>query len=237
VVDPVNGTVYLYSASGGTAVCPSGSSTNNEVFEIAASFASGMGAATSAQVSAPGTCSNTLPLYAGDFDNAYYSGGAGNLYVCGNIGGNPTLYQVSVSAAGALGTVNTGPNVASATTTCSPVTEFYNLGATPPGTARDWIYLSVQASAVTGGPITCPAASGCLMSFNVTAGTAITTGTATTARITVAGGASGVVVDNSATASGDSQVYFTPLATGTCTTSPTLGFGGCAVQASQAGLN
>jgi hypothetical protein len=31
-------------------------------------------------------------------------------------------------------------------------------------------------------------------------------------------------------------VYFTPLATGTCTTTSAQGIGGCAIQASQAGL-
>jgi len=234
VVDPVNGTVYLYSSSGGTTGCPS-LSTSNNVYEVAANFASGAGAATSAQVSSAGVCSNTLPLYAGDFDNAYYSGGAGHLYVCGNIGGNPTLYQIAVSSLGALSTVTTGPNVASATATCSPVVEFDNPNAT--GGAKDWIFLNTQASAVTTSPINCPGASGCLMSFDVTSGAAISVSTATAAKTAVAGGASGVVVDNSASASGDSQVYFTPLATGTCTTSPTVGIGGCAVQASQAGLN
>jgi hypothetical protein len=234
IVDPVNGTVYLYSSSGGTTGCPS-ASTSNEVFEMAANFTGGAVAATNAPVSTLGTCSNALPLYAGDFDNAYYSGGAGHLYVCGNIGGNPTLYQINVSSTGTLGTVTTGPNVASATTTCSPVVEFYNPNAA--GGAKDWIFLNTQASAVTGSPISCPTASGCLMSFDVTMGSTISTSTATVAKTTVAGGASGVVVDNSATASGDSQVYFTPLLTGTCTTSSAIGIGGCAIQASQAGLN
>jgi hypothetical protein len=234
VVDPVNGTVYLYSSSGGTTGCPS-VSTTNEVFQMAASFTSGAGAATSAQVSTAGTCSSTLPLYAGDFDNAYYSGGAGNLYVCGNIGGNPTLYQINVSSTGALvGTPTTGPTIASATTTCSPVVEFFNPNAAVGG--KDWIFLSTQNSAETASPISCPAASGCLVSFDVTSGAAISAITPTAARTTVAGGASGVVFDNFATATGDSQVYFTPLAAGTCTTSPAIGIGGCAIQASQSGL-
>jgi len=233
VVDPVNGTVYLYSSAGGTIGCPSGSSVNS-VYQMAVGFTAGQGSMTSAQVSTTGTCSSTLPLYAGDFDNAYYSGGAGNLYVCGNIGGNPTLYQVSVSSTGGLGTVTTGPNIASATAGCSPLTEFYNANAT--GGAKDWIFLNTQASAVTASPINCPAASGCIMSFDVTSGLAISTSTATTARANVAGGASGLVIDNSATAAGESEVYFTPLATGTCTTTSAQGIGGCAIQASQAGL-
>jgi hypothetical protein len=47
------------------------------------------------------------------------------------------------------------------------------------------------------------------------------------------GGTSGIVVDN-VLGSGGSQVYFTPLADQACTTG---GTGGCAIQASQAGLN
>lgn len=233
VLDPVNGTLYLYSASGGTGGCPS-ASTNNEVFEIAVNFASGAGAATSAQVSTTGTCSNTVPIYAGDFDNAYYSGSTGHLYVCGNIGGNPTLYQINVTSTGTLGTATAGPAIASAVTTCSPVVEFFNPNAAVGG--KDWIFLNTQANAVTTSPISCLTASGCLVSFDVTSGAAISSGTVTAATTAVAGGASGVVFDNFATASGDSQVYFTPLAAGTCTTSPTIGIGGCAIQASQAGL-
>jgi hypothetical protein len=233
VVDSTNGTIYLYSPDGPLA-CP-GASTTNYVIQMAANFASGDSFVTNAAVSPAATCSTTIPLYSGDFDNAYYSGGAGHIYVCANIGGNPTLYQVAVSAAGALGAVTIGPQVATAATTCSPVTEFYNPNAS--GGAKDWIFLSTQASAVTAAPISCPAASGCLMSFDVTSGAAITTGTTTAAKVAVSGGASGVVIDNSSSAGGASQVYFTPLATGTCGTSSGQGIGGCAIQASQSGLN
>ncbi len=55
--------------------------------------------------------------------------------------------------------------------------------------------------------------------------------------LTVAGGTSGIVVDNtvsSGTLAGGSQVYFSPLSLGFGTCGPT---NGCAVQASQAGLN
>ncbi len=234
VLDLTNGTLYLYTPDGGTLGCPNAATSNN-VLQMAANFTAGAGAVTSAQISPTGTCSSTLSMYDGDFDNAYFSGGAGHLYVCGDIGGNPTLYQISVSAAGALGAVTTGPNIASAATTCSAVTEFRNPNAA--GGAKDWIFLSTQASAVTGAPINCPAASGCLMSFDVTSGAAISAGTTTAARITVAGGASGLVIDNSSSSGGASQVYFTPLATGNCTTATNPGIGGCAIQASQSALN
>lgn len=235
VVDAANGTVYLYSSDGGLLGCP-GATTNNELFQMAANFAGGAGAVTSAQVSAAGTCAPTTAIYSGDFDNAYITGNAGHIYVCGNIGANPTLYQVNISAAGALGTVNAGPAVASAATTCSPVTEFENPNGAGVNMAREWIFLNVQASAVTAGPITCPAAAGCLMSFNVTNGPMITNATTTAARTAVASGASGVVVDTSATGTGEAEVYFTPLASGTCSTATNPGVGGCAIQATQSGL-
>jgi hypothetical protein len=56
--------------------------------------------------------------------------------------------------------------------------------------------------------------------------------------IAAAGGSSGFIIDNfvpAGTLAGASQIYFTPLASSTCTTSG--GTGGCAVQASQAALH
>jgi hypothetical protein len=231
ILDSTNGTVYLFTSAGGA--CPG---TNNFVYQLAGNFASSATFVTSATVSGGTTCSATRPLYAGDFDNAYYSGGAGHMYVCGNIGGNPTLFQVNVSAAGALGTVSTGPNVATATTTCSPVTEFYNSHAA--GGAKDWIYLSVIASGRTAAQIGCPTpAGGCLMSFDVTSGAAISGATATAARARVSGGASGVVADNDLSTAGDSELYFTPLAAEGCATAANPGIGGCSKQATQSALN
>jgi len=62
-------------------------------------------------------------------------------------------------------------------------------------------------------------------------------GTIATAAMTAAGGTSGIVIDNivgSGTLGGASQVYFSTLNDQTCATSG--GSGGCAVQASQSGL-
>ena len=118
---------------------------------------------------------------------AYYGGSAGHFYVCGNAGGDPTLYQVTVSSAGvASGTAKASAALTTAATKCGPVTEIYNPNASP---ATDWIFTSVQAAATTATPISCPASSGCIMSFNVTKrGTALTTSTATVGHTTVAGG-------------------------------------------------
>ena len=62
-------------------------------------------------------------------------------------------------------------------------------------------------------------------------------GPAGAATLAASAGASGVIIDNYVSAgvlAGTAQIYFTPLGSGTCATSG--GTGGCAVQASQAGL-
>jgi len=188
-----------------------------------------------------GTGSTTgVPVYTGNFDNLYYSGSAGNFYVCGNTGGDPTLYQIAVPANGVLtaGAGTAGPVLTTAATTCGPVVEAYNPNAL--GGAKDWIFTNVQASGETNTTIACPPNNtGCIMSFDVTSGAAISASTPTVGHTAVAGGASGIVIDNtvgSGTLTGASQVYFTPLATGNCTTSTGQGIGGCAVQASQSAL-
>lgn len=192
--------------------------------------------------------------YLGDFDNAFYSGGAGHMYACGNDavnGTNPTLYQIPVSAAGVLGAPTAGPALttnasAFAPVICSPVTEVYNPNAT--GGAKDWVFLSVQNLGVTGGVIGCPVnlvgvQDGCIMSFDVTSGAGITGTTPTAASAEVPGGTSGIIIDNvvspAGALAGTSQVYYTPLsANGVGSVCPAYipGFGGCAIQASQAAL-
>ncbi len=74
-----------------------------------------------------------------------------------------------------------------------------------------------------------------------TGGTAVrwrNLGAVATHSLVTTGGASGVIIDNtvgSGTMAGASQIYFSTLGNQTCTTSG--GTGGCAVQASQGGLN
>jgi hypothetical protein len=186
-------------------------------------------------------------VYSGDFDNAFFSGGAGNMYVCGNAAASdtPTLYQIPLTSTGDLGTLgvlNVGPALTTAAATCSPVTEFYNPDGGGAGVPKDWIFLSVTGSGQTASPIGCPANSGCIMSFDVTSGSPISSTTATAATFSAPGGASGVIVDNSVAAGagtsgspgGTSQIYYTPLGSGVCTT--LTGIGGCLVQLSQAAL-
>src|SRR5260370_22653890 len=90
-------------------------------------------------------------LHDGAFDHAYFSSVAtGHLYVCGNSGANsgpssglgvddqPTLNRISFNSHGTMAVVDAGRLLlATAVTTCSPVTEVFN------GTT-DWIFFSVQ---------------------------------------------------------------------------------------------
>jgi hypothetical protein len=109
-----------------------------------------------------GTSNGTTPLYIGMFDNTYFSSGGvpgptGNLYTCGNTGGNPTLYQVPISG-NVMGTVVAGPVLANAVGAgCSPVSEIFN-------SPDDWIFVSVPSNSCGA---TSGSAGGCLMSFNV----------------------------------------------------------------------
>jgi hypothetical protein len=235
IVDSVAGKVYVFVSNDAGGVV---TANNSRVFQFAANFA---GASSGASVTV-GDSSGVVRAFAGDFDNAYYSsagGIAGNLYVCGSVTGAvnyiPTLWQISITGTGAMAvTATQGPTLATTNgTSCGPVVESYN--STAP--AKDWIFTSVVANAVTAPPITCPAVAGCIMSFDVTLGTPISAATSTTGHTRVSGGASGVVVDNTVgagTLAGASQVYFTPLNNQACATSG--GNGGCAIQASQSSL-
>ena len=98
---------------------------NSAVYQFATSFTSGTG--TSVTVGTGGT----LSMYDGQFDNQYYtsSNGTGGFYVCGNTGGDATLYQIPITA-NVFGTVKTGPAMTTATRTCSPVAENLAIDAT-----------------------------------------------------------------------------------------------------------
>jgi hypothetical protein len=109
---------------------------------------------------------NPTIQYNGAFDNAYIFSpdSTGNLWVCGNPGSNPTLYQVPITA-GLMGTPKAGPALSTTTqTTCSPVTDVYNTVLQGAGLPQEWTFLSVQAAGV---PTPC-ATHSCVMSFKVT---------------------------------------------------------------------
>jgi hypothetical protein len=183
---------------------------------------------------------NTV-LYAGAFDNLYYSGSGGNLWTC-TATGTPSA-KVNFSPVGNFNQGTTTPHLfiangdnyalTSGGSTCSPATEIYSSGT-------DWIYLGVTANGAQTG---CTGA--CLYNFNVTSTPSAgciagvnggeSCNFSATAGLAVAGGSSGIIIDNISTAAGASQIYFSSLSNQTCAGNGTTGngTGGCAVQASQ----
>ena len=176
-----------------------------------------------------GTGAASDNLYAGTFDNVYYSSAAhsGNIYVVGNTGataGPGNLYRIPITA---------NVMAAAATTTglgndhnvwASPVTEFCNNGAsacTSNGTATtagtDRIFFSAYHVAPTG-QATCTSTRGrgCIIAWNVTTPTA--TAIQSEAQIPFPSVATGTdlgcwgtgafIIDNASASAGASQVYF-----------------------------
>jgi len=188
--------------------------------------------------SSTGTLAPPFPsaMYNGAFDDLYNgsANGTGFLYACGThtVGANTfnAIWYTAIDA-GVIDTATVlGPTITTAISSCSPITEFNN-------GSNDRIFLSVTGNPVTAAPINCTAGTGCIMSFRVDS--LLTGASGTSATAPEAGGTSGIVVDNSSAAGGASQVYFTPLADQPCAGSGGVGTGtgGCAIQASQSGLN
>jgi hypothetical protein len=92
---------------------------------------------------------------------------------------------------------------------------------------KDYIFLSVLSF---GAPPGCSSSlsNGCVMGFDVTSAS-ISPATAPPGATAEAGGTSGIIVDNTSTFGGASNIYYTPLANQRCPSS-----GGCAIQISQA---
>jgi hypothetical protein len=164
IVDATSGLVYVFSSSDGSTGCTGGAACS-VIFQTNTTFTAGdvppraiVGTST---VFSTGPDPN--PLYSGDFDSAYKNSvnpPTGNIYVCGNTGVNPTLYQVPIQA----GTMGTAIAVAALTPAaktpaCSPVTDFMNPNAT--GGAAERLFFGVQNS---GHPTAC-GAKGCALSF------------------------------------------------------------------------
>ncbi|MGO8786458.1 MAG: hypothetical protein ACLQVL_03625 [Terriglobia bacterium] len=101
--------------------------------------------------------------------------------------------------------------------------------------AVDYIYFSVTGSGnLADEAIACSGA--CLYSAGVgRSGAAYTGFTVPTNGQTATGGTSGIIIDNTSTTAGESQIYYTTLGNQSCVGNGTSGngTGGCAVQASQ----
>jgi hypothetical protein len=180
---------------------------------------------------------NGIPLYAGAFNNGYYTAGTGDLYVCGGSASHtsnqqPTLYQIATTTGTMASSSTTGPTVASTVGPfCSPVTEVLN--------GSDYLFMSVTYygnttdTNCTGGSTTV----GCVYSYTIPA--TFNNTLTPNGGLNATGGSSGIIIDNTTNTTGASQVYFGTLGSQPChgnngTGSPGQGTGGCAVQASQA---
>jgi len=347
IVDSTNEVVYVFSSSDGSTNCPGGADCT-AVFELLVDFAAGNQGVKTVVGSSTIHGHAPSPLYLGGFDSAYRNSmdGTGNLYVCGNTGGPPMLYQIPITASAMSTTSIPGPVLSNATTPCSPVSDIQNPNIA--GGGAEWIFASVRTQGISDGCSN----GGCIFNFTDTpwvashvyavgqeildshfqiqvvtaAGTSGTTaptwnmvgrttvgdvgvtwvsqgvqsastlptwialnayplgtkildtngevevatsifipglsgpivptfntapggttvdgtilwtnvGAPATAAAAEAGGTSGIIIDNVVnvgTLVGASQIYFSTLSNGTCSTSG--GTGGCAVQASQAGL-
>jgi len=191
--------------------------------------------------------STSIPLYAGTFDNEYYTSASagtptGNMWVCA--GPTAVLYAVAISGNSiASSSVTTGPTVGNGTHACSPVTEFCttSTGAacaagtdTTGSTQKDYIFASPTDLTAALSGTNCTAGNGCVLSYTITIAPAATyVGSGP-----FPGGASGMIIDTqNTTVSGTLQLYFGILGSESCGTSgkPGFGTGGCAIQAPQTG--
>jgi hypothetical protein len=158
MVDSTAGTVYAVSSDDGA--------SSAGVFQLSASFAGGS-SGTEATVGAASLIATPTPVYNGAFDHNYVTTPnppTGNLYVCGNPGSVPTLYQIPITA-GVMGMPLVGPVLSTTgSKPCSPVTDVYNAIVTGAGLPQEWVFLSTQGP----GFVSACGNVSCIMNFKVT---------------------------------------------------------------------
>jgi hypothetical protein len=223
LVDSLAQRVYAFAASGVGSNCASVECQSIYQFDTTSSIAG----LTSPRVEVGRGQINTRVMYAGVFDNAYYTSNpaspTGFMYVCGSIGPpfassrRPTLWRIPITA-NVMGTPVLGPTLVSTDTAdnvngCSPITDVQN-------GSSNRIYVAVPSS---GSETNCTGA--CIYMYTLN-GISWSTSTAATDGLAAPGGTGGIIIDNISGATGASQVYYSTR------TSP-----GRAIQASQAGLN
>ncbi len=160
VVDPTTGKVYAFLGNDGSTNC---SGPCGVVHQFPTSFTSGTGISTVVGFG------GSITLYAGSFDNAYFTSadGTGTLYVCGQgfpgfFSAEPNILRIPISA----GTMSTssqfGAGLGTGNVPCSPVTEVFNPAAGAGGTDR------IFASVASGGSAAGCSSNGCIMNVVVT---------------------------------------------------------------------
>ncbi len=238
LVDSSAGQVYAFIGSDGSTSC-----TGNPcaaVYQLPTNF-------TSSTTPVEATIGAGYEfVMSGAFDNQYFtsanpSSPTGNLYVVGGTGAqNNTLYAVPILN-NMMGSAKAGPVVATNYTDSLygaglPVTEFCNNGSNPCTAMQgtDYIFLGVLAYGSSFATNPCAGQSatvGCIMGFTAPTSGMISNAATPNGTLAEAGGVSGIVIDNGA--SGASNIYFSTLSNQSCAG----GTGGCAVSATQSGLN
>ena len=165
IVDSTTGQVYVFATSDGSGACSIGATTYDctGIFQLATSFL--LGDTGTEAVVGDSTVSGTTPnpMYIGAFNSTYLDSvnATGDLYVCGNTGGPPVLYQVAIGD-GTLGRVIPGPVLSFDSTPCSPVTDILNPNAS--GGETEWMFASAEGD---GASTACDSA-GCIFNFKDT---------------------------------------------------------------------
>lgn len=165
-----------------------------------------------------GTGGQNYNLYAGAFDNVYFtsatpSNPSGHIYVVGgtDLTTGALLYQVPINANVMAAATSEATVNATHQPWPTPVTEFFNANV---GGGTDFIFFSAYRGNL-GSCSTVGSSQGCIFAFNVTTPTSVSL--SSSALITFPGGAgeagcwgtSAFIIDNSSTSTGASQVYFT----------------------------
>jgi hypothetical protein len=160
IVDSTAGLVYVFASSDGSGGC--GGADCSAVYQFGVNFTGGTSGSKVTVGASTLSGSAPNPLYLGAFDSTYENSAnsTGNLYVCGDTGGAPTLYQIPITA-GVFGTAVAGPELSAITTPCSPVTDLLNPNASGGRTER--IFASVETNGVSSG-----CTNGCIFSVNDT---------------------------------------------------------------------
>jgi len=164
MVDSAAELVYVFATSDGSTGCP-GLAACSAVYALAANFPAGNTGQKTVVGSSTINGSTPNPLYIAGFDSAYRNStnATGSFYVCGNTGGPPILYRVSVVASALSASGIAGPVLASSGSPgCSPVTDFLNPNVAGGPTER--IFASVQN---LGASADCSSA-GCIFNFKDT---------------------------------------------------------------------
>jgi len=229
---PCIGTSTLTVSDGDVGVIdpPVVDATSQKVFVFSGSDPGGSAAVIQASTALAGSVDTTLQAestytHLGAFDKNYHSGAysSGFVYACGTL--PTTLFRIGFNSSGVMnsskgtGSVNLDPGFEGPT--CSPMTEIVN-------GANDYLFFGVPFA---GAASNCGGDFGCLLGLNLTV--SWPPSISAFSSLPMQNGPGGIVVDNVGSGGQESSIYFGPQANNCTTPSGS----GCAVKATQSGLN